>query len=97
MQLKIKEFIKGATDEILFSIRCLCGKPSPMKRLIMVVVAGSVMGIVSICILVSSVYHIGYTNAQKEIPEINFIRQFHLKNDSINLLKQQLHDYEHEQ
>jgi len=62
----------------------------------MVAVAGSVMGIASVCILVSSVYRIGYTNAQKEIPEINMIRQLHLKTDSINLLKNQLHEYEHE-
>jgi len=92
--MKMIEFIKDATDEIIYSIRCLCGKPSPMKRFIMVMIAGSALGIASICILISSIYQIGHSNGQKEIPALNEIRQLHLKNDSINLLKQKLYEYE---
>jgi hypothetical protein len=94
MRIKIMEFVKGACDEITFGIRCLCGKPSPLKRFIIVAVAGTLMGIASCYILVSSVYRIGHANARKEIPELNVIRQLNLKNDSINLLKQQLYEYE---
>ena len=95
---KIIEFLKDAFAEIAFGIRCLCGRPSPMKRFIAVAIAGCVMGIVFFCILVSSVYKIGLSNGQKEIiPELNIMRQLNLKNDSINLLKQQLNEYEHEQ
>ena len=94
---KIIEFLKDVFGEIAFSIRCLCGKPSPMKRFVIVAVAGCAMGIVFFCILVSSIYKIGYTNAKEEIPDANFIRQLHLKNDSINHLKQQLYEYEQEQ
>ena len=94
--MKMIEFIKGAIGEIAFSLRCLCGKPSPVKQFIMVAVAGSALGIASFCILVNSIYHIGYTHAKKEIPELNFIRQLNLKNDSIHLLKQKVYEYEQE-
>lgn len=95
--MKIIEFLKNVSGEITFSIRCLCGKPSPVKRFIIVAVVGIIMGIASVSMLVSSVYRIGYTNAQKEIPAINTVRQLNLKSDSINLLKQQIYEYEHEQ
>jgi len=97
MIAKIIEFLKDVFGEIAFSIRCLCGRPSPMKRFITVVIAGSVMAVVFFSILVSSIYKIGYTNAKEEIPGVNYIRQLNVKNDSINLLKQQLNEYEHEQ
>jgi hypothetical protein len=87
----------SVSGEILFGLKRLCGRPSPMKRFVSVVIAGCVMAIVFVCILVSSVYKIGYTNAQKDIPELNIVRQLILKNDSINLLKQQLNEYEYEQ
>jgi hypothetical protein len=94
MKMKIFEFLSDAMGEITFGLKQLCGRPSPMKRFIIVAVAGSVMGIASVCILVSSVYQMGHSNAQKEIPIMNEIRQLHLKNDSINLLKQKLYEYE---
>ena len=96
MKITIIEFLKDAAGEIAYGIRCLCGKPSPLKRFIIVAVAGMLMGIASVCILVSSVYRIGHANARKEIPELNIVRQLNLKNDSINLLKQQLYEYEQE-
>ena len=92
--MKMIEFIKDATDEITYSLRCLCGKPSPMKRFVMVMVAGSALGIASVFILVSSIYQIGHSSGLKEIPSLNEIRQLHLKNDSINLLKHKLYEYE---
>jgi hypothetical protein len=98
MIIRIIEFLKGAGGEITYGIRCLCGKPSPMKRFMIVVVAGALMGIASFWILVSSVYNIGHSKGQKEIvPELNMRRQLNVKNDSINLLKQQLYEYGQEQ
>jgi hypothetical protein len=94
---KIIALLKDAVGEINYGIRCLCGRPSPLKRFIIVVIAGTMLGIASFCILVSSVYRIGYTNAKEEIPRLNVIRQLHLQNDSINLLKQQLYEYEQKQ
>jgi Tfp pilus assembly protein PilO len=97
MKNRIKEFLNDAAGEISFGLRSLCGRPSPLKRFIIVAIAGAIMGIASFGILVSSIYKIGYTNAKEEIPKANFIRQMQLKNDSINHLKQQLYDYEQEQ
>jgi hypothetical protein len=95
--MKIFEFLSDAMGEITYSLRCLCGKPSPMKRFIMVVVAGTAMGIASFCILVSSIYKLGHDNAQKEIPNLNTVRQLNLKTDSITILKQKLYEYEQQQ
>ena len=98
MKTKIMEFLKDAGSEITYGIRCLCGKPSPMKRFITVVVAGCIMAAVFFCILVSSIYNIGKSNGQKEtVPELNMMRQLNMKNDSINHLKQKIYEYEHEQ
>jgi len=95
MKAKIFEFLRDAADEITYGIRCLCGKPSPMKRFIMVLIAGSAMGFASVFILVSSIYNLGHSNGQNAIiPEINLMRQLNLKNDSINQLKQKLYEYE---
>jgi hypothetical protein len=95
MKNKIIEFFRDATDEIIYGIRCLCGKPSPMKRFIIVLIAGSALGFASVFMLVSSIYNLGHSNGRKEIiPEINLMRQLNLKNDSINLLKQNLYEYE---
>jgi hypothetical protein len=97
MRIKISEFLKDVAGEIAFGLRCLCGRPTPMKRFIMVAIAGTAMGIASFCILVSSIYNLGHDNAQKEMPELNIIRQLNLKTDSINNLKQKLYEYEQEQ
>jgi len=97
MKIKIMNFLKDAAGEISFGLRCLCGKPSPLKRFIIVAVVGTLMGIASFCILVSSVYNLGHGNAQKEIPELNIIRQLNFQNDSITILKQKLYEYEHGQ
>jgi hypothetical protein len=94
--MKIIEFMRDAMGEIAFGLKQLCGRPSPVKRFIIVAVAGAAMGIASVCVLVTSVYNLGHANAQKEIPNLNTVRQLNMKTDSITILKQKLYEYEQE-
>ena len=97
MKKKIKEFLLNAWYEIEHRLKLLCGKPTPMKRFIIVVVIGSFFSIVFLYSLVSSMYNIGKNDAGKEFPTIEHSQQLQLKNDSINLLKQKMYEYEHKQ
>ena len=94
MKKEIRKFLANAGYAIEHRIKLLCGKPSPMKQFILVLVIGGAMWIGSFCILVDSIYKIGKNDARGEFPEVEHIRQLQLKNDSINLLKQQMYEYE---
>ena len=97
MKSKIMEFLTDALGEISFSLRCLCGKPSPLKRFIIVSVIGSALGIAFIWILASSIYNIGKNDAKQIY--IEHIKSLELKNagDSINLKKQKMYEKEYRQ
>jgi len=87
------EFLTNASDEIGFSLRCLCGKPSPMKRFLIVSTVGSVLGIAFIWILASSIYNIGRNDAKRIY--IEHIKTLEMKqsNDSINFTNQKKYEY----
>ena len=91
MKKKVKEFLINVWDEIEYGLRLLCGKPTPMKRFIIVLVIGGSLSIAFIHSIVSSIYNIGKRDAERI-----YIEQLELKdeNDSINLLKQNMYDYE---
>ena len=74
MRKKIKDFLENVWNSITYGLKDLCGRPSPMKRFIAVLIVGGVLAIVSIYTLVSSIYSIGH-DAKKE-----FIELQHLKN-----------------
>ena len=83
MKNKIMEFLKDIVGELSFSIRCLCGKPTPMKRLVIVLTMCSVLGIAFIYTFITSIYGIARNDAEKEFLELQHIKQIDLKNDSI--------------
>jgi hypothetical protein len=94
MRTSIKNQLTDIWDEFCYGLRWLCGKPSPLKRLITVLILAVGLGGANIYLVVSSIYNIGKRDAQKEYMEIEHIKQVELKhsNDSINQLKKQLYE-----
>lgn len=79
MVKKIKEFQSWAES----GLRLLCGRITPEKRLITIVIMLVVFGFVSIYIFVSSIYNIGKNEGQQI--EIEHIKQLELHSkDSTN-------------
>ena len=93
----MKDILINGWEEITYSLRDLCGRPTPMKRFIAVLIIGGIFSIVSIYTLVSSIYNIGKHDAQKEFMKLQHIETLKLqpKQDSINILNSK--DYEYEQ
>jgi ABC-type lipoprotein release transport system permease subunit len=97
LKTKIREFLINAWYEIEYGLRLLCGKPTPMKRFIMVLIIGGTLVVVHIYYVVSSIYNMGVHDAKKQFLEVQHIETLKLqqsKNDSINILNQKEHEYE---
>ena len=97
MKGKINDLLIAAWDEITYGLRCVCGRPTPVKRLVIVLVISGILSIAYIYMLVSSIYNIGKQDAEKEFMEWQHIETLKLqqKRDSINILIKK--DYEYEQ
>ena len=86
MNKVVKINIKG---EIETRLRRWCGKPSPTKRLIVVLVVCVVLAAANIYFVVSSIYAIGKNSVKKDFLNIQHIENLKIQgNDSINFLKQ---------
>ncbi|GHT41995.1 hypothetical protein FACS189437_09560 [Bacteroidia bacterium] len=97
MRKKIKEFLINAWDEIEYRLRLLCGKPTPMKRFVMVLIIGGALALANIYFVVSSIYNMGVNDAKKQFLEVQHIETLKLqqsKKDSINILNQKEYEYE---
>jgi hypothetical protein len=97
MRKKIKDFLINAWDEIEYRLRLLCGKPTPMKRFVIVLIIGGALAVVHIYFVVSSIYNMGVSDAKKQFIELQHIETLKLqqtKNDSINILNQKEYEYE---
>jgi hypothetical protein len=66
----------------VYRLRRLCGRPTPMKRLVAVFLCGGILAAANIYIVVASVYEIGRRDAEKEW------MQLPQHNDSIRLIEQ---------
>jgi hypothetical protein len=87
----LRERVNDIGNGFESGLRTVCGKPSPVKRLIIVLVIGSVLSVVSVCTLVRAIYSIGKRDA--ELIYIEHIRQLELKHsDSINSIKNRDYD-----
>ena len=93
MKIEIIEFLKNAAGEIAYGVRNLCGKPSPLKRFVSVLIVTGILGIAFLYTIVTSIYNIGRYDAAKEfvIPENE--ENYQLKNDSINLKTDERYEY----
>jgi len=96
MKKKIFEFLTSVWDAAEYRLRLLCGKPSPMKRFIVVLILGGALSLFFIYTLVSSIYNIGVQDAKKEFMELQHIEGVKLQseNESINILNQKENEYE---
>jgi hypothetical protein len=86
---KVVEFASDAWSETEYGLRCLCGRPSPMKRFIAVVVAGGMLTVVNLYFVASSIYNMGKRDAEKKFPELQHIEpvELPLSKDSIHSIK----------
>ena len=96
MKKEIFEFLTNVWGEIEYSLRLLCGKPSPVKRFIAVLVLGGTLSIFFIYTLVSSIYNIGVQDAKKEFMELQHIERLKLQSESesMNMLNHIEDEYE---
>jgi len=94
MKKKIRDFWVSIWDKIEYRLRLLCGKPTPIKSFIVILILGIVLSVGYFYAIVSSIYDMGKHDAQKEFIEIKHIETLELpkSNDSINLLKQKMYE-----
>jgi Tfp pilus assembly protein PilO len=92
----MKEKINNFWSKAEYRLKILCGKPSPTKRLVFVLVICVVFAAANIYYVFSSIYGIGKNDGKKELIKLQHIEQIKLQqNDSINQLKQNLYEYEY--
>ncbi|MDR1895417.1 MAG: TraL conjugative transposon family protein [Prevotellaceae bacterium] len=97
MKTNIGNHLADIWGELCYGLRWLCGKPSPLKRLITVLVLAVGLGGANIYLVVSSIYNMGKNDARKAFLELQHIESLELpqKNDSINYkLKSKEYEYE---
>jgi len=85
---KIREFGSKALDKIEYSLKRLCGQPTPFKRFIVVLVLGSILAIANIALVVSSIYNIGKQDAEKTFLELQHIKSLELQHSSDSVKNQ---------
>jgi hypothetical protein len=87
--------LRDMWSEINYGLRCLCGKPSPLKRLLAVSILVIIFGGLNLYIVICSIYNCGKRDALQDLREMQQLRHPEVKNaaDSINLSKQK--KYEH--
>jgi hypothetical protein len=85
LRKKVVEFVSGAWGEIEYGLRCLCGRPSPMKRFITVLMVGGVLAVVNIWFVANSIYNMGKRDAERKFLELQHIEpvELPLSKDSI--------------
>jgi hypothetical protein len=98
MKKKIGNFWATARSETEYRLRQLCGRPSPLKRFVTVLILGSVLAIANLYLVVSSIYNIGKRDAEQEFMKLQHIETLKLQqkqsSDSINIQNQKAYEYE---
>jgi hypothetical protein len=94
----LKETASDVRDSLECGLRAVCGKPSPEKRLVIVLIILAILSVTSVSVLVRSIYNIGKRDA--ELIHIEHLKQLELKRsaDSINLIENiKNKDYEYDE
>ena len=98
---KIIGQLENAWDWIDESLRRLCGKPTPLKRLIAVLIIGGALSIGYVYMLASSIYNMGKRDAERDFLELQHIEQVKMENGELRMengeLKIKNREYEYEQ
>jgi hypothetical protein len=76
--MNMKRIINEYQQIMEHRLKRICGKPSPMKRLVFVIVVCVVLAVANIWFLVSSVYNIGKNDAEKELMKMQHIEGLEL-------------------
>jgi hypothetical protein len=94
LKMRLKDFFGDLRDDFICGLHAVCGKPSPVKRLVIVLIIGGALSVVSVCTLVRSIYNIGKRDA--ELIYIEHIKHLELKRsgDSINSIKNKDYEYD---
>jgi hypothetical protein len=89
LRKKVVEFVSDAWGEIEYGLRCLCGRPSPVKRFIAVLAVGGILTVANIYFVASSIYNIGKRDVEKKFLELQHMEpiEFPLTKDSIYSIK----------
>lgn len=93
LKKKIKNFLTNAWDEAGYRLRLLCGRPSPMKRFIAVLVVGGALATANLYFVASSIYNIGKRDAEREFLRLQHIESLKLQSDSINNSNSKSYEY----
>jgi len=98
MKTTTGKFLTNVSDEISHHLRLVCGKPSPMKRFIAVLIVGGALAVGYIYFVFTGLYNI----AKNDTEEKEFLRLQHiemmkleLKKEGYQILKQD--DYDEQQ
>jgi hypothetical protein len=95
MKSTLKETLKNAMGELQYGLRVLCGKPSPLKRIIAICILSCVLGIGYIHLIWRGVTGLSRYDAQQQYIEIQHIEPINgdtqASMDSINNIKKDLY------
>ena len=83
---KLNETVNEIRDGFDSSLRAVCGRPSPVKRLVIVLIIGFVLSVVSVSTLVRAIYNIGKRDAEQQFIELQHIEQLKLKPSADSIL-----------
>ncbi|MDR2970077.1 MAG: TraL conjugative transposon family protein [Tannerellaceae bacterium] len=89
MKKKTGNFMEAVRSGIEYRLRWLCGRPSPLKRFIAILVIGGMLTVANIDLVVSSIYNIGRKDAETEFMELRHIETLKLQQqkDSLDFLR----------
>jgi hypothetical protein len=93
MKKEIGNFMAAARSGVEYRLRLLCGRPSPLKRFVAVLVIGGVLTVANIWLVATSIYNIGRRDAEADFMELRHIETLKLQRDSIDNLN--LNEYEY--
>jgi hypothetical protein len=97
LRKKVVEFVSDAWGEIEYGLRCLCGRPSPVKRFIAVLTVGGVLAVANIYFVANSIYRMGKRDAEREFLQVEHIKRLEwqpVNSDSINNQVNKKYEYE---
>jgi hypothetical protein len=78
MKTKIREFNTGVWLKTEARLKRLCGKPSPEKRLVAVIIVGLILAAANIYFVASSVYSIGKRDDERDLIRMQHIEKLEL-------------------
>jgi hypothetical protein len=92
----IRKFWSKVGDAVEYRLRLLVGRPSPMKRFLIILCMGVILTIANLYIIADSIYKMGKRDAEIKFMELQHIESLELqqKQDSINILNHKQYEYE---